>query len=287
MQDLYEQYGHGQTLLPKKRGFGLPVVLASGATALALAGFFTVAALSRNEAGEPLPPRSTPLEVAKAPIETVTGSLPAATRPAPAPAEKPALADKPAVAEKAPAVETPLPKVTEVTPAAALPAPAPAPVTALIQAQPAPEPKPAPTLVASAEIPVALPSPIPPMVAPTPPAPVAAAPAPAPQAPAAATAPAPKPKAGPSASEISLFTGRARDLIKSGDIAGARLLLERAASGEDGPALLALAETYDPAVLGRWGVVGVRPDVERARSLYQKAAERGVSAAKERILALR
>jgi hypothetical protein len=282
MQDLYEQYGHGQTLLPKKRGFGLPVVLASGATALALAGFFTVAALSRNEAGEPLPPRSTPLEVAKAPIETVTGSLPAATRPAPAPAEKPVLADKPA------AVEKPLPKVTEVTPPpAALPSPPPAPVTPLIQAQPAPEPKPAPTLVASAEIPVALPSPIPPMVAPTPPAPVAAAPAPAPQPPAAAAATAPKPKAGPSASEISLFTGRARDLIKSGDIAGARLLLERAASGEDGPALLALAETYDPAVLGRWGVVGVRPDVERARSLYQKAAERGVSAAKERILALR
>lgn len=273
MKDLYGQYSRGPALMPRKRGLGLPVVLASGATAIALAGFFVMAALGRNEPAEPLPPSSTPLEVAKAPTEAVTGSLPAALMPTTPPVEKPA--------------PPPRPTVVEVKPQ---PAPSPAPVTPLIQAQPAPPPVPAPAVVASAEISTTLPSPIPPLTAPptAPPftPPPAAAPVVTPPAP-SAVAPAPKPRTGPSQAEISAFTTRARELIKSGDIAGARLLLERAASGEDGPALLALAETYDPTVLSRWGVIGMRPDVERARSLYQKAADHGVPDAKERILALR
>jgi hypothetical protein len=167
------------------------------------------------------------------------------------------------------------------------PAPKPVPVAPLIQAQPPAPPAAAPTVVASAEISTTLPSPIPPLTAPVAP-PAAASPAPSksPEAPVTA-APAPKPRTGPSQAEITVLSNRARDLIKSGDIAGARLLLERAASGEDGPALLALAETFDPAVLERWGVIGVRPDVEKARGLYQKAADRGVTAARERMLALR
>ena len=271
MQDLYGQYGRGPALIQRKRGFGLPVVLASGATAIALAGFFVVAALGRNELAEPLPPRSTPLEAVKAPTEAVTGSLMKLTELPPA-AEKPA-APPPASAEAI----VPPPQPT--------PAPAPTP---LIQAQTPAPPAPAAAVVASAEVSTTLPSPIPPLTAPptAPPLATPSVPAPGPVVNTPPPAP-PKPRTGPSQAEITAFTNRANDLIKSGDVAGARLLLERAASGEDGASLLALAETYDPAVLNRWGVIGVRPDVEKARRLYQKAADHGVAAAKERMLALR
>jgi len=79
---------------------------------------------------------------------------------------------------------------------------------------------------------------------------------------------------------------RARALIGVGDIAGARRVLERAARAKDGPVLFALAETYDPAMLAQWGVVGMRPDVERARALYQQALERGMGQARERLATL-
>jgi TPR repeat protein len=82
--------------------------------------------------------------------------------------------------------------------------------------------------------------------------------------------------------EIAALMVRARDRVRQGDIAGARRLLERAASD----ALLALAETYDAATLARWGVIGTRPDNAMARSLYERAASRGASAARERLLAL-
>jgi hypothetical protein len=86
--------------------------------------------------------------------------------------------------------------------------------------------------------------------------------------------------------EIAALMVRARDRVRQGDIAGARRLLERAASSESSDALLALAETYDAATLARWGVIGTRPDNAMARSLYERAASRGASAARERLLAL-
>jgi len=79
---------------------------------------------------------------------------------------------------------------------------------------------------------------------------------------------------------------RARALIGVGDIAGARRVLERAARAGDGTALFTLAESYDPTVLAQWGVVGVRPDVERARALYQQALDHGFGQARERLAAL-
>jgi hypothetical protein len=275
MQDLYGQYGRGpdgrgQALMPRKRGFGMPVVLASGATAMALAGFFVIAALGRHEAAEPLPPKSTPLEVVKGPTEAVTGSLPVALRPVTPPVERPAI-----TAETQPPRPAP--------PTAVPPRTAPTP---LIQAAAPPPAPPAPTVVASAEVSTTLPSPIPPLTAPIAP-PLAAAPAPVATAPEPPAAPVSKPRTGPSQDEIATLTTRAQDLIQMGDIAGARLLLERAAMGDDGPSLLALAETYDPTVLNRLGVIGVRADVKKARALYQKAADQGVAAAKDRVLALR
>jgi TPR repeat protein len=90
---------------------------------------------------------------------------------------------------------------------------------------------------------------------------------------------APKRVAGESVSPGSSSTieaGRlltlARSRIQQGDIAGARRLLERAAASNDKDATLALAETFDPVVLKRWGVVGVKADPELARTLYRQAA---------------
>lgn len=115
---------------------------------------------------------------------------------------------------------------------------------------------------------------------PLPPPATAAAPPPAPFNP-----PGPA-RQGQSKAEIQALTAQARKLIDTGDIAAARLLLERATAGEDGEALFALAETYDPNVLAQWRVRGVRGNPERAHALYERALTRGVGRAQARMVAL-
>jgi len=68
-----------------------------------------------------------------------------------------------------------------------------------------------------------------------------------------------------------------------GDIAGGRLLLTRAAEAGDARSALALGATYDPSVLGKLGVLGVRPNPEKARAWYAKAAEYGSGEATRRL----
>lgn len=80
---------------------------------------------------------------------------------------------------------------------------------------------------------------------------------------------------------------RARGRIELGDIAGARLLLQHAAAGREPTALMALAETYDPAMLSKWGARGMKGDTAKARELYQAAAESGLAEARTRVLAVR
>jgi TPR repeat protein len=87
--------------------------------------------------------------------------------------------------------------------------------------------------------------------------------------------------------EVAAYIARARAKIQQGDIAAARRLLERASESDPGEAWFALAETYDPQMLAQWGVLGVKPDLEKARTLYQKAETRGVQGARERLLAIR
>jgi hypothetical protein len=74
--------------------------------------------------------------------------------------------------------------------------------------------------------------------------------------------------------------------LAAGDIAGARLYLERAAEGGDARALLVLGETYDPATLARMGVLGVKGEAIKARDYYARALAAGMGAARERIAAL-
>ncbi len=77
---------------------------------------------------------------------------------------------------------------------------------------------------------------------------------------------------------------RARSLIAIGDIAAARLLLERAAHAQDATAALVLAQTYDPAVLGTNDMRSISANPAAARNWYQKAAALGSAEARQRLM---
>jgi len=85
------------------------------------------------------------------------------------------------------------------------------------------------------------------------------------------------------ADELAALLKRARSLIAIGDIASARLLLERAADAQEASAALLLAQTYDPAVLGTPDMRSITPDAAMARSWYQKAARFGSMDAQQRL----
>ncbi|WP_456635051.1 hypothetical protein [Bradyrhizobium sp. USDA 10063] len=86
--------------------------------------------------------------------------------------------------------------------------------------------------------------------------------------------------------EISVLITRGQDLLASGDIPAARLLLLRAAEGRDARAALLLAKTYDPSVLQQLGVGGPLTDLAQARNWYQKAKEWGEPEAQRQLDAL-
>ena len=71
-----------------------------------------------------------------------------------------------------------------------------------------------------------------------------------------------------------------------GDIATARAFFVNAAAAGDARALVALGDTFDPATLGRLGVVGLKGDEAKARDYYTRAAAAGATGARERMAAL-
>jgi hypothetical protein len=83
--------------------------------------------------------------------------------------------------------------------------------------------------------------------------------------------------------EIILLLKRGKDLIASGDLAAARLVLQRAADANHAEAALALGATYDPLVLRELKVYGFTPDAVMARVWYEKAIELGSPAAPRRL----
>lgn len=83
--------------------------------------------------------------------------------------------------------------------------------------------------------------------------------------------------------ELEALLKRARSLLAIGDIASARLLLERAADAQEADAALMLAWTYDPEVLGTPDARTVIPDPEKARIWYRRAAELGSQRAQQRL----
>jgi len=144
----------------------------------------------------------------------------------------------------------------------------------------------------------------PPPVAPAPPQPQAAAPpppvAPAPQQPQAAASPPPAPapvataqaqaQAEPirelSPNDIAALVRRAQELLASGDLQGARLLLTRAADAHDARAALLLAKTFDPTASRQFSAADAGPDVDQARNWYQRAMEWGSPEAQRQLDAL-
>jgi TPR repeat protein len=74
------------------------------------------------------------------------------------------------------------------------------------------------------------------------------------------------------------------ELMASKDFAAARLMYQRAAEAGSAMAAFALAETYDPLVLGKLNARGgVTPDFTLAATWYEKAKDLGSSEAPERL----
>ena len=88
------------------------------------------------------------------------------------------------------------------------------------------------------------------------------------------------------AETLAALMTRAKSLLALGDIAAARLLLERAANAQDASAAFLLAQTYDPAVLGVRDTRSITADPVMARDWYRKAASFGSADAQQRLTQL-
>jgi hypothetical protein len=108
------------------------------------------------------------------------------------------------------------------------------------------------------------------------------APLPVPQTTApAALPPAPSPPLDRQA--IAALLTRGEELMNSGDVGAARLVLQRAADAGEPRAELALGATYDPIMLDRYRIRGRPADVAKARAWYEKAQEHGLDEAQRRL----
>ena len=88
------------------------------------------------------------------------------------------------------------------------------------------------------------------------------------------------------AETLAALMTRAKSLLALGDIAAARLLLERAANAQDASAAFLLAQTYDPVVLGVRDTRSITADPVMARDWYRKAASFGSADAQQRLTQL-
>ena len=123
-------------------------------------------------------------------------------------------------------------------------------------------------------------------VAPAPPQPQAMAP---PSQPTAA-ADTPQARAEPvqelSPNEVAALVRRAQELLASGDLPAARMLLRRAADAQNARAALLLAKTFDPITLRHLSTADPGPDLAQARNWYQRAKEWGAPEAQRQLDAL-
>jgi hypothetical protein len=79
---------------------------------------------------------------------------------------------------------------------------------------------------------------------------------------------------------------RADALIAAGDLAGARLVLERAAGIGSGIAALMLGATYDPVRIAEFRKAGAKADIGLARAWYERARALGTVEATSRLTEL-
>lgn len=80
---------------------------------------------------------------------------------------------------------------------------------------------------------------------------------------------------------------RADELLRNGDVSGARLLLERSLASGNARAAFLMAETFDPNVLSKLRVLGIRGDPAKAQEYYARARDLGIAQAGERMEALK
>jgi hypothetical protein len=142
----------------------------------------------------------------------------------------------------------------------------------------------APSLAAVAPTRAAAPPPVvvpPPVVAVAPPVAVAtAAPSAMPAPPQAEVVRSLDPR------EVAALIRRGQDLLASGDVQSARLLLMRGAEARDARSALLVGTTYDPALLRQIGADGPLADAAQARTWYQRAKEWGEPDAQRKLDAL-
>ena len=86
--------------------------------------------------------------------------------------------------------------------------------------------------------------------------------------------------------EVATLIKRGQDLLASGDVQSARLLLMRGAEARDARSALLVGTTYDPALLRQIGADGPMADVAQARIWYQRAKEWGEPDAQRKLEAL-
>lgn len=108
----------------------------------------------------------------------------------------------------------------------------------------------------------------------------------APMPSAVAASPLARPDPVISSAELSELVQHGDSLLRTGDVASARLFYERAAGGGDGGAALRLGATFDPAFLGRLGFGKRLADVAAARSWYSRALDLGAAEAKNQLNSL-
>ena len=117
----------------------------------------------------------------------------------------------------------------------------------------------------------------------------APAPAPAPQNIAAlnaATAPGLPGVSSMPAEEQAAMMARVAGLMRQGDVGAARAILKRLVRENNPQAAYSLARSYDPQVLREERVIGIRPDPELARDLYEQALRGGVKEARSALATL-
>jgi len=85
------------------------------------------------------------------------------------------------------------------------------------------------------------------------------------------------------ADEIATLRKRGEVYFANGDVAAARLVLQRAAEAADARAALALAATYDPIALDDIGIRGAFADPAIARTWYERAKAFGSPEAPHRL----
>ncbi len=225
------------------------------------------------------------------PAGPVAATPPAATQPRPEPATSlPTLPPPPAVRD--PSSDRPVAAAPivpgEQAPAAPTEAKPPTPSPALSQVTPSPAPE-AKVEVALSDVPMARADPAETRPAPAPTAPSRATPEPSIPAPQEAPTPAPpaaspspEPRTKPAAVTLKLFE-RGKTLLGDGNIAGARLFLERAAEAGHADAALLLGDTFDPLWLASNGAHGTRPEPATARRWYATAQRLGSREAQARL----